>query len=290
MTVKTAVIAAAGLGTRFLPISKAIPKELLPLIDRPLIQHAVEQAVDAGIDRIIIVTPPDNELIRTYFEPSPKLEEALAQRGNEKLTELKKISGMISPVIVHQDAPGGLGQAILCAKHAVGDSDFVIYLPDDLVVNIPSLTRQLLNIFDSYGPVVAVERITPDKTSSYGVISGKQVEDRVFLVEDVIEKPSPASAPSNLGIVGQYVLPPSIFECLESLEPGALGEIQLTDGISMIARETKVYAYEFEGKRYDCGTPLGLLRASVEHGLNRVEFRQEIKDWVKRLASELDDQ
>ena len=289
MGVRTAVITAAGYGTRFLPISKALPKEMLPLVDRPLIQHTVEQAVDAGIERIILVTSRGKSATEDYFDLAPDLERALEARGSPKLEEVRRVSRMADLITVRQREPLGLGHAVLCAKSAVGDEPFVVYLPDDIIVGEPSVTKQMLEVFERRGSVVAVQEVPPDHVSAYGMVDGEQVSEREWRLRRLVEKPRPEEAPSSLAIVSMYVLTPAIFDCLGSVTQGAIGELQLTDGIDLLAQREPVHAYRFEGTRYDCGTPVGLLRASVELALRRPELAVELKAWVKELASRLEE-
>ena len=287
MTVRTAVITAAGFGTRFLPIAKALPKEMLPLVDRPLIHYIVEEAVEAGLDRIIVVTSRGKTATEDYFDLALELERALEARGNRQLEELRRISRMADVIAVRQREPMGLGHAVLTAKRAVGNEPFVVYLPDDIIRASPSVTRQMLPVFERHGSVVAVEAVPPERVSAYGIVAGTAVEPGVLKLGRVVEKPSVEQAPSNLGIVGRYVFTPEVFDCLEGVQPGALGELQLTDAIAMLAQRGAMYSYAFEGKRYDCGTPVGLLKASVEFALERPELAAELREWLRGLTREI---
>ena len=284
MAVRTAIITAAGFGTRFLPATKAIPKELLPIVDRPMVQYAVEEAVDAGIERIILVTSPrTGSLIQDHFAPSPQLESVLKARDSVHLDGILQLSHMADIVSVTQRDPIGLGHAVLMAKRLVGPDSFVVYLPDDLILASPSVTRQMLPVFEKYGNLVAVERTPPEMLSNYGVVGGTVSEPSILRLNQVIEKPPIISAPSNLAIVGRYVFSSEIFDCLEAIRIGTNQELQLTDAIAMLINRSSVHSYEFEGKRYDCGTPDGLLMASVEIALTRSEFASKLRDWLEGL-------
>ena len=288
MDVRTAVIPAAGYGTRFLPVSKAVPKEMLPLVDRPVIQYAVEQAVEAGIERIILVTSAGKEATEAYFSIAPELEAALEARAHVKLDEVRRVSRMVELVPVEQAEPLGLGHAVLCARDAVGGEPFVVYLPDEIVLGEPSVTRQLLDASERLGgSVTGVIEVAPAEVSRYGVIAGEQVEERAWRLSGLVEKPPVGEAPSNLAITGPYVLSPAIFEALASVEAGAIGEIQLTDGLDALAKREPVFAYRFEGERFDAGTPLGLIETAVELALRRPEMARELGPWIKRLAGRL---
>ena len=288
MDVRTAVIPAAGYGTRFLPVTKAVPKEMLPLVDRPVIQYVVEQAVEAGIERIVLVTSAGKQATEEYFSVAPELEAALERRKHAKLAEVRRVSRMVDLVPVVQAEPLGLGHAVLCAKDAVGGERFVVYLPDEIVLAEPSVTRQLLDAADRLGGSVAgVVEVPRAEVGRYGVIDGEQVEERAWRLSGMVEKPPVESAPSNLAITGPYVLSPAVFDCLESVHAGAIGEVQLTDGIDALAKREPVYAYRFEGQRYDAGTPLGLIETAVELALRRPEMAAELGPWIKDLAARL---
>ena len=289
MNVRTAVIPAAGYGTRFLPVSKAVPKEMLPLVDRPVIQYAVEQAVEAGIERVVLVTSHGKAATEEYFAVAPALEAALEQRGHAKLDEVRRVSRMVDLVPVTQAEPLGLGHAVLCARDAVGGEPFVVYLPDEIVLAEPSVTRQLLDASERLGGSVAgVIEVPRADVARYGVIDGEQVEERAWRLSGLVEKPPVADAPSRLAVTGPYVLSPAIFDCLASVEKGAVGEIQLTDGLDALAKREPVFAYRFEGERYDAGTPLGLIETAVELALRRPELAAELGPWIKDLAKRID--
>jgi UTP--glucose-1-phosphate uridylyltransferase len=287
MAVRTAIIPVAGLGTRFLPITKAVPKEMLPLVDRPILQYAVEEALNAGIDRIILVTSRGKAMSEDYFDLTPELEHGLESKGSPRLEELRHISRMADIIAVRQREPLGLGHAVLTARRAVGNEPFVVMLADDVIHGSPSATQQLLEVFVRDGSVVAVEEVPIDRISAYGVIGGEALTSGLWRVNQIIEKPPADQAPSNLGVVGRYVFMPAIFDCLDRITTGAIGELQLTDAIALLCKQEPVHAYQFEGIRYDCGTPLGLMKASVELALGRSEFTVELQVWLKELAARL---
>ena len=288
MKVTKAVIPAAGLGTRFLPITKSVPKELLPILDKPMLQYVVEEAAEAGIQEVIIITANGKESIASYFQPYPALEQRLATSNESGLLEKVNHASTLADVsFIIQEEALGLGHAVLTAKEAVGNQPFVVILPDDIIAHTPGVISQMLKVSESLGAgVLAVEPTPWEFVSSYGVVDATQTEDRVHQIHRLVEKPPREEAPSNLTIVGRYVLPPEIFQCLEQTPPGAKGEIQLTDGIGMLLKSSNVYAYEFMGTRYDGGTPLGLLRASIEFGLAQSETR----DAVRALLASLPEQ
>ncbi|MBI2166423.1 MAG: UTP--glucose-1-phosphate uridylyltransferase GalU [Chloroflexi bacterium] len=286
MQVKKAVIPAAGFGTRFLPASKTIPKEMLPILDRPMIQYVVEEAVAAGITQIVIVTSRGKEAMADYFDRSPELERALAQKGaTAGLEEVRRVASMAEVVFVRQQEQLGLGHAVLCARPAVGKEPFAVFLPDDIIYHPPkSGIAQLLEVYQQFGAsVVAVEELPREAIRNYGAIEPREVAERTYEVLGLVEKPDPAVAPSNLGIVGRYVLTPEIFDCLEGVRPGAIGELQLTDALALLLKRQKVYACRFRGVRYDVGTPLGMLRASLELALTRPEYAPHLRRWMGDL-------
>ncbi len=285
MNVRKAVIPAGGLGTRFLPASKAVPKELLPILDKPMIQYEVEEAVEAGIEEVIIVTSEGKEALERYFAADPALESHLARSGTTSLLEkVQRTWSMARVSFVRQERPLGLGHAVLTARDAVGDEPFVVMLPDDIIWHSESATQQMLRVFREHGgSVVAVEEVPMDAVSAYGVVDSVPVAERVYEVRGLVEKPAPQEAPSNLAIVGRYVFTPDIFDCLERTPPGAKGEIQLTDGMALQLEQGPMYAYRFHGIRYDGGTPVGLLRASLEFGLRREDTRDGVRAALGRL-------
>ncbi|MFQ6026456.1 MAG: UTP--glucose-1-phosphate uridylyltransferase [Dehalococcoidia bacterium] len=285
MQVKKAVIPAAGLGTRFLPATKAVPKELLPIMDKPMLQYVVEEAAEAGIEEIIIVTARGKESIATYFQPNPALEQHLLDSGAPEMAEKVHHASHLAEVsFVIQEQPLGLGHAVLTAKEAVGDEPFVVILPDDIVTHTPGVIAQMLDVSEKYNAgSVAVEQMPWERISAYGVVDVTNTADRIHQIHRLVEKPPREEAPSNLTIVGRYILPPEIFECLERTAPGAKNEIQLTDGMALLLESHELYAYEFKGIRYDGGTPLGLLRASLEFGLAQEETREAVQGLIDAL-------
>lgn len=286
MAVTTAVIPVAGLGTRFLPITKALPKEMLPVIDKPILQYTIEEALNAGIERIILVTSRGKSIAEDYFDLSPELEQSLDDRNSQMLEEIQRISRMANIITVRQRQPLGLGHAILTSRSAVGDNSFVVMLADDLIRNSPSATRQLLEIYEQKegSSVIAVENVPRQSLSGYGVIGGEAVTPKLWRVHQIVEKPDIDLAPSTMGVVGRYVLNPSIFDCLSEIGVGTIGEFQLTDAIALLIKnETQfVYALQFDGARYDCGTPLGLLKASIALSLERPELAGDLKEWLQK--------
>jgi len=285
MRVRKAVFPAAGLGTRFLPATKAQPKEMLPLVDKPMIQYVVEEAVASGLTEIIIVTGRGKRAIEDHFDAAFELEYYLQDRGKlEELAEIKTISELASVSYVRQREPLGLGHAILCARPLVGEEPFGVFLGDDLIVASVPCMRQLLGVFERYGgPVVAVERVSGDQISRYGVIRPKPLEGKVYEVLDLVEKPAAREAPSDLAIIGRYVLTPDLFPVLAETRPDARGEIQLTDALRTLRRTRALYAVEFEGKRYDTGDKLGFLKATVEFALARPDLAEPFRAYLKTL-------
>ena len=285
MPVKKAVIPAAGLGTRFLPVTKSVPKELLPILDRPMLQYVVEEAVEGGVEEVIIVTAPGKEGIASYFQPSATLETRLAETGADDLLEKVRHASRLAKVsFVIQEEALGLGHAVLTARDAVGDEPFVVILPDDIVHHSPGVISQMAAIFDrKQSGVVAVERMPWETVHNYGVVDAAPAGDGLHQIRGLVEKPPREEAPSNLSIVGRYILPPEIFDCLDRTTPGAKGEIQLTDGMLLLLESADLYAYEFQGIRYDGGTPLGLLRASLEYALRREDTRQSVRELLESI-------
>ena len=287
MEIRKAVIPAAGLGTRFLPVTKSVPKELLPILEKPMLQYVVEEAVEAGIQQVIIVTSAGKESIAAYFQPQPELDQYLAESGAPGLLEkVGHATGLADVSFVIQEKPLGLGHAVLTAREAVAGEPFVVILPDDIIAHSPGVVAQMVAVAQRVGAgVVAVEPMPWDRIQNYGVVDAFKVEERVYQIRGMVEKPPPEEAPSNLTVVGRYILPPEIFDCLERTPPGAKGEIQLTDGLTSLLDSQELYAYEFLGRRYDGGTPLGLLRASLEFALAREDTREA----TRSLLSEIKD-
>jgi UTP--glucose-1-phosphate uridylyltransferase len=285
MQIRKAVIPAAGLGTRFLPVTKSVPKELLPILDKPMLQYVVEEAAQAGIEQVIIVTARGKESIAAYFQPDPALEQHLAGIGAmEQLAQVRHATTLAEVTFVIQEQPLGLGHAVLTAREQVGPEPFAVILPDDIVDHQPGVLAQMLEVAGRFDAgVMAVERVPWEVVHNYGVVDATETAERVHRIHRLVEKPAREDAPSNLTIVGRYILPAEIFDCLERTAPGARGEIQLTDGMSLLLENQQLYAYEFLGTRYDGGTPLGLLRASLELGLARKDTREAILALLKEL-------
>ena len=285
--IRKAVFPVAGLGTRFLPATKASPKEMLPVVDKPLIQYGVEEAVEAGIDTIIFVTGRSKNAIMDHFDKAYELENELVLRG--KTETLKMIREMMPPhvsfVFIRQPEALGLGHAVLCAKHVVGDEPFAVILADDLIENGDNgCMLQMVSQYDkNQCSILGVEKVNPSETDKYGIVKTKEISPSMGQVELIVEKPVPERAPSNLGVVGRYILTPAIFDKIEQTERGAGGEIQLTDAIAALMTNEQVLAYEFEGKRYDCGSKLGYLQATVEHGLMHDELKDDFLKYLKTL-------
>ena len=285
-SVRTVVFPVAGLGTRILPATKALPKELLPLVDRPVIQYGVEEAVASGIGRVVLVTSPDNTMTAAHFEANPRLEAILADRGKtEALEAVRAVTTMADVTTVQQADPLGLGHAVLMAKNAVGDAPFAVALPDDVIDSYPPALRQMRDVFDEFdGPVVLVERVPREAIDRYGVIDATPVRDGVFRVRDLVEKPDPKSAPSDLAIIGRYILTPDVFEVLEQTGTGAGGEIQLTDGLRHLLGRRPLYACALSGVRHDVGTKLGYLKALLYFAMARPDLGSPLRDYLKALG------
>ena len=291
MRVRKAVFPAAGWGTRFLPATKAQPKEMLPLVDKPIIQYAVEEAVAAGIEQVIIVTSSQKRAIEDHFDLSFELEALLEEKGDiEMLRQVRHISDLAQVAYVRQKEQLGLGHAVLMAKDLIGHEPFAVILPDDVVIGDRPCIGQLIHAYhQTHGSVVAVMEVPPSETQRYGVIASEPTDDpldhgRLHRVTRLVEKPAPEDAPSNLAIIGRYVLTPKIFDKLEQTPRGSGGEIQLTDAIAELMEEQAVYGYEFEGVRYDAGTTMGWLKASVELALQRPELEGEFRSYLKELT------
>lgn len=288
MRIAKAVFPAAGLGTRFLPATKAQPKEMLPLVDKPLIQYVVEEAVASGIRNITIITGRGKNAIEDHFDVSYELERVLEARGKEdQLKEVQQISNMINVSYVRQKEALGLGHAILVARDAVGNEPFAVMLGDDIIDSTVPCLKQMMDVFEKLqASIIATCEVPRSEISQYGVIRGYPVEGfngRVFRLQDVVEKPTAADAPSNLAIIGRYILTPEIFDLLEETRSGKGGEIQLTDGIRLLLERQPVYAYMFEGARYDAGDKLGFLKATVEFALRRNDLGKEFRQYLKGL-------
>lgn len=285
MKVRKAVIIAAGRGTRFLPVTRSQPKEMLPLLDRPLIHYAVEEALDSGIEQVIMVTARGKSAIEDYFDHSSELEHFLEQKGDkERLKQMRAMSRMADISYVRQKEQLGLGHAILVAAEIVGDEPFAVILPDDIIDSPVPALKSMLGVYEQYGGgVLAVERVSDEDTSRYGIIEPEKVAERIYQVMNLVEKPGPSKAPSRLGIVGRYVLPSEIFEALKVTPPGTGNEIQVTDALRLLLKQQKLYAWELEGVRHDTGTPSGWLKANVAYALKDAAIGPELKAYLKKL-------
>ncbi|MFN3466597.1 MAG: UTP--glucose-1-phosphate uridylyltransferase GalU [Candidatus Brocadiales bacterium] len=284
--VRKAVLPVAGLGTRFLPATKASPKEMLTIVDKPVIQYIVEEAKESGIEQIILVTGRGKQAIENHFDTSSELERILEQKGEEKLLrEVQKVSNLVSLCYVRQKEALGLGHAVLCAREAVGNEPFAVLLGDMIIDSrIPAL-RQLREVYEHYkAPAIAVGRVEKSEVSRYGIIKANHVSPGVHKILDLVEKPSPDKAPSNLAIIGRYILPPEIFDMLKDLTPGALGEIQLTDALKKLLKTSALFACETKGTLYDAGSKLGFLKATVELALKNPELGDEFRQYLRGLS------
>jgi UTP--glucose-1-phosphate uridylyltransferase len=288
--VRKAVLPAAGLGTRFLPATKAQPKEMLPVVDKPLIQYVVEECVASGIDNIIVVTGRGKNAIEDHFDSSPELESFLEQKGKADLAKLvRDIGNMVHFSYTRQKEALGLGHAVLVAKELVGNEPFAVLLGDVIIPGPNPATKQLVGVYERTGKgAIAVEEVPRERTGLYGIVdverkNGADADKRILKIRDLVEKPSPAEAPSTLAVTGRYVLPPEIFDCLERTKPGRGGEIQLTDALRLLAQESGLLAYVYEGKSYDAGDKLGFLKATVEIGLENQEFGRDFREYLRGL-------
>jgi UTP--glucose-1-phosphate uridylyltransferase len=284
--IRTAVFPVAGRGTRFLPATKASPKEMLPVVDKPLIQYAVEEALAAGVTRLVFVTGASKRAIEDHFDSDQELEQLLERQGkSDVLNQLRSVlPSYASCIYIRQPAPLGLGHAVLCAQPAVGSEPFFVHLADDLIKSDVACLRQMAGVYESKrASILGVQVVPKSDTDKYGIVAVEADKSNTSRVRSIIEKPKPAVAPSNLAVVGRYVLAPAIFEHLERLGQGQGGEIQLTDGIAALMREEAVYAYRFNGKRYDCGSKLGYLQATVEYALSHPALGKEFRKYLKGL-------
>ena len=285
MKVRKAVITAAGWGTRFLPITKAQPKEMLPLVNKPLIQYSVEEAINSGIEQIIIVTALGKRAIEDYFDRSFELEDVLEQKGEIKLLqEMRELSNLVDICYIRQKEQLGLGHAVLTAKGIVGEEPFAVLLPDDIIDGKVPVLKQMIGVYEQYKTnIIGVEHISSKDTTKYGIIEPRRISGRIYQVLSLAEKPEPAQAPSDLGVVGRYILMPQIFDVLEATPPGKNQEIQLTDALQLLLRQQAIYAYEFEGVRYDTGTPLGWLEATIAFALKHPDIGQELREYLRQF-------
>jgi len=289
--IKTAVFPVAGRGTRFLPITKASPKEMLPIVDKPLIQYAVDEALSAGAETLVFITGSSKRAIEDHFDTDPELESVLQAQGKQELLDALHsiLPSWASCVYIRQPAPLGLGHAILCARPVVGEAPFMVHLADDLIDAEEPCLKQMVAVQATHGgSVLGVQTVPNQDTDKYGIVSlEREVALRVGKMSQIVEKPKPEKADSNLAVVGRYLLSPSIFEDLAKIGKGAGGEIQLTDGIARLMQREEVFAFQFEGKRYDCGSKLGYLQATVEYGLNHPSLGVEFAAYLKKFAATL---
>ena len=284
--IKKAIIPAAGLGTRFLPATKAQPKEMLPIVDKPTLQYIIEEAIASGIEEILIVTGRNKKSIEDHFDRSVELELELEKKGKEEyLKMVRDISNMVNIHYIRQKEPKGLGHAIYCAKSFIGNEPFAVLLGDDIVdAEVPCL-KQLINCYNEYKTtVLGVQEVQYENVNKYGIIDGKCIDERVYKLKDMVEKPNKEEAPSNIAILGRYILTPDIFDILQYQEPGKGGEIQLTDALKQLAKREVMYAYQFSGKRYDVGDKLGFLEATVDFALKNPDLKDE---FLKILRSKI---
>ena len=286
-SVKTAVFPVAGLGTRFLPATKSVAKEMLSIVDKPLIQYGAEEAVEAGINKLVFIVGRTKNSIIDHFDKSYELETELAIRGKDSLLKIVKdvIPDGVACVFIRQSEALGLGHAVLCAEPAVGREPFAVILPDDLIRNEGNgCVKQMVQVFDKYqASVIGTQTVAIEESDKYGMIAGPRIEDRIAQVEQIVEKPAPSKAPSDQAIVGRYVLTPAIFDLLRTTQRGAGDEIQLTDGIAALREHEQVLAYSFEGRRYDCGSKIGYLQATVDFALQHEELAEDFKNYLKQL-------
>jgi UTP--glucose-1-phosphate uridylyltransferase len=284
--IRTAVFPVAGRGTRFLPATKASPKEMLPVVDKPLIQYAVEEALAAGATRLVFVTGASKRAIEDHFDTDSELEKLLDSQGKSELADTLRsvLPASATCIYIRQPAPLGLGHAVLCARPAVGHEPFFVHLADDLIYSETACLRQMADVYlEKQGSVLGVEEVAPSETDKYGIVDAAGSKEPIARINAIVEKPKPDKAPSNLAVVGRYILNPSIFEHLEKIGTGAGGEIQLTDGIARLLQDEPIYAYRFHGKRYDCGSKLGYLQATVEYGLRHNKLGEPFRTYLQQL-------
>ena len=287
MSIRKAIIPAAGFGTRFLPVTRTIPKVMLPVLNEPAIQFSVREAADAGIEHIVFVISRGQEATNDYFQPVPLLERALEERGNaDLLKEMRDISSMMQTTFVYQDEPLGLGHAVLMAKDEIGDEPFAVFLPDDIIWTDSPPIGDMIKVFSEHkSSVIAVKQVPDEAIPNLGVIDPEPLNDKVYRIKGMVEKPRLEDAPSNLAIVGRYVLTPEVFDALKQAPPGAIGEIQLTDAIEAVRAEQGAFAYKIVADHFDVGTPLGMLKASVYAALKRDDMARELKAWLKPMLN-----
>jgi UTP--glucose-1-phosphate uridylyltransferase len=284
--IRKAVFPAAGLGTRFLPATKAQPKEMLPLVDKPLIQYVIEEALHSGVDNIIIITGRGKNAIEDHFDVSFELEKTLEERGNTDLLEIvREVSSMANLAYVRQKQTLGLGHAVLTARDLISNEPFAVLLGDDIIDSEIPCLKQMIEVYERYdgAPVLAVQEVEGEAISRFGVIAGEEIAPDVFRITDMVEKPKPEDAPSNLAIIGRYILPPEIFPLIEQTPPGVGGEIQITDALRSLAKQRPFYGCRFKGKRHDAGDKLGFLQATVEFALKRPDLGKPFREYLKSL-------
>lgn len=291
MKVRKAIIPAAGLGTRFLPATKAQPKEMLPIVDKPTIQYIIEEAVASGIEDIIIVSGRSKRSIEDHFDKSVELELELEKSGKTDMLEMvRDISEMANIHTIRQKEPRGLGHAIYTARHFIGNEPFAVLLGDDVVVSKQPCLQQMLEVYNEYHTsVLGVQKVKHEVVSKYGIVDCKKVDDRVYKVNDLVEKPSIDDAPSDIAILGRYIITPEIFSYLENQDAGSGGEIQLTDSLRRMSKEQAMYCYDFRGHRYDVGTKIGFLQANIEFALRNPEVSEEMREYIGKLSSNMDE-
>lgn len=289
--VRKAIIPAAGLGTRFLPATKAQPKEMLPIVDKPTIQYIIEEAVASGIEDIIVVTGRNKRSIEDHFDRSIELELELSRSGKEETLQMvREISDMTNLHYIRQKEPRGLGHAILAASHFIGDEPFAVLLGDDVVVSKTPCLRQMLDIYDEYQTsILGVQTVAHDQVSKYGIVDGHQVDDRIYKVDDMVEKPEQDDAPTDVAVLGRYIITPQIFPLLETQDAGKGGEIQLTDALRRLAKEQPMYAYDFLGHRYDVGTKTGFIQANIEFALRDAALKDEMEQYLDALHRNMEE-
>lgn len=285
MKIKKAIIPAAGWGTRLLPASKAIPKEMLPIVDKPGIQYIVEEAVASDIKEVILITAKGKSCIEDHFDICQELEEVLGKKGEEELlARIQEVSRLTSIMSIRQKVPLGTGDAVLCASQISGGEYIAVLFPDDLIDADTPVIRQLMEVCNRFqGGVVAIREVPEEDTHLYGIIEGDMVEDRLYQIRNIVEKPSPGTSPSNLAVIGRYILPPEIFPILKHLPPSPDGEIQLAEGLVELSRQQKLYGYQFSGTRYDIGDKLGFVRATIGYALKRPDLNPRLKPWIKNV-------
>ena len=290
MKIRKAIIPAAGLGTRFLPATKAQPKEMLPIVDKPTIQYIVEEAVQSGVEDIIIVTGRNKRSIEDHFDKSIELELELEKKGKDELLQIaRSVSEIANIHYIRQKEPKGLGHAILTAKHFIGNEPFAVLLGDDVIVSKKPCLHQMIEVYNEYRTsILGVQEVPKEDVSKYGIINARFIEDRIYKIKDLVEKPKTEQAPSNIAILGRYIITPSIFKYLETQQAGAGGEIQLTDSLKRLAKDEAIYAYNFIGKRYDVGNIMGFLQATVESALRRNELREDFLTYLKQTINNVE--